>query len=104
MAGAHRSAELPLMPFYVLSGIPSDLPALPRVRAALLRTATVIGGPFATRERADHFVQGYLAAQRRQCEAMLGVTLPSERYEVASGVDVIAAICAALGLPDPSER
>jgi len=99
-----RSVESPAMPFYVLGGIPPHLPALPRARAVLLREVTVVGGPFATQRVADAFVQDYLSAQHQHSETMLGVALPVEHYTVSAGVDIVAAICAALDLPDPGER
>ena len=104
IASAPCLEEPPLMPFYVLGGIPPALPASPRLRAALLRSVTIVGGPLPARAHAEEFVHGFLAAQRQHTEAMIGVALPAERYTIGEGVDLVAAICSALGLSDPRER
>jgi len=92
------------MPWYVLGGIPADLPVPVRARVALLPQVTLLGGPFATRAAAEAFRQGYLPAQHQHSETMLGLALPRAHYTVSAGTDLIAALCVALDLPDPGER
>lgn len=84
---APRPVGSQAMPFYVLGGIPPQLPLLPRARAVLLRGVTVVGGPFATQQGADAFMQGYLPAQHQHSETVLGVVLPVEHYTVSASAD-----------------
>jgi hypothetical protein len=91
------------MPFFVVGGLAAAR-ASGREGYALLRGLTVVGGPFQTRAAAEAHVHGYISAARRQAEAVLGITLPPEPYAIVAGRDLVQALCAALGLPDPGER
>jgi hypothetical protein len=92
------------MPYFVIGGLPAQRPTELRERYALLRRLTLVGGPFAQLEDAREHVERYLPAAHRHAQTMLGVPLPWESYTVVEGVDLVAALFAAVGLPDPGER